>query len=51
MDVVIRNGILRSVQLRIYEPPVLQAMLRGRAYTEPPDVTARICGICRWRTR
>ena len=47
MDVVIRDGILRSVQLRIYEPPrFFEAMLRGRAYTEPPDITARICGIC-----
>ena len=23
-----------------------EAFLRGRAYTEPPDITARICGIC-----
>ena len=22
------------------------AFLRGRAYTEAPDITARICGIC-----
>ena len=34
-------------QLRIYEPPrFFEAFLRGRAYTEPPDITARICGIC-----
>ena len=47
MDVVIRDGTLRRVQLRIYEPPrFFEAMLRGRAYTEPPDITARICGIC-----
>ena len=47
MHVVIRDGEVREVQLRIYEPPrFFEAMLRGRAYTEPPDITARICGIC-----
>ena len=36
-----------DVQLRIYEPPrFFEALLRGRAFTEPPDITARICGIC-----
>ena len=36
-----------DVQLRIYEPPrFFEAFLRGRALTEPPDITARICGIC-----
>ena len=35
------------VELNIYEPPrFFEAFLRGRAYTEPPDITARICGIC-----
>ncbi|GIU90302.1 MAG: hypothetical protein KatS3mg010_1401 [Acidimicrobiia bacterium] len=34
-------------RLRIYEPPrFFEAFLRGRAHTEPPDITARICGIC-----
>ena len=47
MHVVIRDGQVREVQLQIYEPPrFFEAMLRGRAYTEPPDITARICGIC-----
>ena len=47
MHVVIRDGQVRDVQLRIYEPPrFFEALLRGRAYTEPPDITARICGIC-----
>ena len=27
-------------------PVELQAFLRGRGYQEPPDITARICGIC-----
>ena len=27
-------------------PASSRRFLRGRAYTEPPDITARICGIC-----
>lgn len=47
MHVEIRDGVVRDVRLRIYEPPrFFEAFLRGRAYTEPPDITARICGIC-----
>jgi sulfhydrogenase subunit alpha len=31
----------------IFEPPrFFEAFLRGRDYTEAPDITARICGIC-----
>jgi coenzyme F420-reducing hydrogenase alpha subunit len=42
-----RGGRVTSVVLRIYEPPrFFEALLRGRRYTEPPDLTARICGIC-----
>ncbi|MBO3752754.1 nickel-dependent hydrogenase large subunit [Streptosporangiaceae bacterium NEAU-GS5] len=42
-----RQGRITDVQLNIYEPPrFFEALLRGRAYTEPPDITARICGIC-----
>ena len=38
---------VRDVELRIFEPPrIFEAFLRGRAYTEAPDITARICGIC-----
>ena len=38
---------VRDVKLRIYEPPrFFEAFLRGRAFTEVPDITARICGIC-----
>jgi len=34
-------------RLDIYEPPrFFEAFLRGRSYREPPDITARICGIC-----
>jgi coenzyme F420-reducing hydrogenase alpha subunit len=47
MRVEIRNGEVRRVELRIYEPPrFFEAFLRGRRHTEPPDITARICGIC-----
>jgi coenzyme F420-reducing hydrogenase alpha subunit len=36
-----------EVKLRIYEPPrFFEAFLRGRAFSEAPDITARICGIC-----
>jgi coenzyme F420-reducing hydrogenase alpha subunit len=36
-----------QVRLEIYEPPrFYEAFLRGRDYTEVPDITARICGIC-----
>ena len=36
-----------DVRLEIYEPPrFFEALLRGRGYTEAPDITARVCGIC-----
>ncbi|GAA3560528.1 Ni/Fe hydrogenase subunit alpha [Nonomuraea rosea] len=42
-----RGSRITDLQLRIYEPPrFFEALLRGRAFTEPPDITARICGIC-----
>jgi sulfhydrogenase subunit alpha len=47
MSVHIEGGTVVGVQLHVYEPPrFFEALLRGRAYTEPPDITARICGIC-----
>jgi sulfhydrogenase subunit alpha len=47
MYVRIDDGTVADVQLRIYEPPrFFEAFLRGRAFTEAPDITARICGIC-----
>jgi len=40
-------GKVISAQLKLFEPPRLfEAMLRGRACTEAPDLTSRICGIC-----
>ncbi len=45
--ITFEDRTVRSVELRIFEPPrFFEAFLRGRAYTEAPDITARICGIC-----
>lgn len=47
LHVTLSDGAVESVELNIYEPPrFFEAFLRGRAYTEPPDLTARVCGIC-----
>jgi sulfhydrogenase subunit alpha len=47
MQVRIRDGEVENVELQIYEPPrFFEAFLRGRSFTEAPDITARICGIC-----
>jgi coenzyme F420-reducing hydrogenase alpha subunit len=47
LHVTLSGGVVESVELNIYEPPrFFEAFLRGRAYTEPPDLTARVCGIC-----
>ena len=41
------GGRSSDVELHIYEPPrFFEAFLRGRAFSEAPDITARICGIC-----
>lgn len=47
LKVVIRDGKVRSAELDIFEPPrFFEALLRGRAFGEAPDITSRICGIC-----
>src|ERR1700751_1330728 len=47
MYVRIEGDRVDDVKLRIYEPPrFFEALLRGRAFTEAPDITARICGLC-----
>jgi sulfhydrogenase subunit alpha len=47
MHVEVTDGRVQRVELEIYEPPrFFEGMLRGRSYLEPPDITARICGIC-----
>jgi sulfhydrogenase subunit alpha len=43
----ITDGRVERAELEIYEPPrFFEGLLVGRAHTEPPDITARICGIC-----
>jgi len=38
---------LRDVAFKIFEPPrFFEGFLQGRDFTEAPDITARICGIC-----
>ncbi len=47
MYVRVSDGQVEQVRLDIYEPPrFFEAFLAGRSYTEPPDITARVCGIC-----
>jgi coenzyme F420-reducing hydrogenase alpha subunit len=47
MLVKIKDGVVRDVKLKIFEPPrFFEAFLRGRDFREAPDITARICGIC-----
>jgi sulfhydrogenase subunit alpha len=43
----IKGDEVADVKLKIFEPPrFFEALLRGRKWTEAPDITARICGIC-----
>jgi coenzyme F420-reducing hydrogenase alpha subunit len=47
LRVVVHDGIVSEVSLDIFEPPrYFEAMLVGRHFSEAPDITARICGIC-----
>jgi coenzyme F420-reducing hydrogenase alpha subunit len=47
LAVRVRDGRVIKAALDIYEPPrFFEAFLRGRRFTEAPDLTARICGIC-----
>ncbi|MGW2512257.1 Ni/Fe hydrogenase subunit alpha [Streptomyces scopuliridis] len=47
LHLTVRDGRVTAARLRVYEPPrFFEAFLRGRGHTEPPDITARICGIC-----
>lgn len=46
-SVKIRKNRVTEARLNIFEPPrFFEAFLRGRTYSEAPDITARICGIC-----
>ncbi|HXZ20918.1 MAG TPA: Ni/Fe hydrogenase subunit alpha [Candidatus Acidoferrales bacterium] len=43
----IKDERVTEVELKIFEPPrFFEAFLRGRKFSEAPDITARICGIC-----
>lgn len=45
--VKIKDHRVKEVKLNIFEPPrFFEAFLRGRKFSEAPDITARICGIC-----
>jgi sulfhydrogenase subunit alpha len=47
LRVEVHDGIVGEVALEIFEPPrYFEAMLVGRSFTEAPDITSRICGIC-----
>ncbi len=47
LRVVVHDGTVTDVALEIFEPPrYFEALLVGRHFTEAPDITARICGIC-----
>ncbi|MEO5372774.1 MAG: Ni/Fe hydrogenase subunit alpha [Alphaproteobacteria bacterium] len=47
LTVRIRDGRITDLKFGIFEPPrFFEALLRGRMFTDAPDITARICGIC-----
>ena len=42
-----KDGTASEARFNIFEPPrFFEAFLRGRDYSEAPDISARICGIC-----
>lgn len=43
----LKDDKIQDVKFGIFEPPrFFEAFLRGRDFSEAPDITARICGIC-----
>jgi coenzyme F420-reducing hydrogenase alpha subunit len=47
LTLVLDGATVVDAKLKLFEPPRLfEALMRGRACTEAPDITARICGIC-----
>jgi sulfhydrogenase subunit alpha len=47
INIKIKGDKVEDVKFRIFEPPrFFEAFLRGRRFTEAPDITARVCGIC-----
>ena len=47
LRVTVKDGRVEEVQFKVFEPPrFFEAFLKGRHFSEAPDLTARICGIC-----
>lgn len=47
LHIKIKDDKVTDIKFNIFEPPrFFEAFLRGRKFTEAPDITARICGIC-----
>jgi len=47
MYLKLRGEVVEDLKFKIFEPPrFFEAFLRGRRFSEAPDITARICGIC-----
>jgi len=47
LHVRVKGDTVEDIRFRIYEPPrFFEALLRGRMFSDAPDITARICGIC-----
>jgi coenzyme F420-reducing hydrogenase alpha subunit len=47
MHVKVVDGVIEDVQFGIFEPPrFYEAFMEGRPFSDAPDITARICGIC-----
>lgn len=47
LSVRVRDNVIEDIKFRIFEPPrFFEAFLQGRIFSDAPDITARICGIC-----
>ncbi|QSR85914.1 nickel-dependent hydrogenase large subunit [Candidatus Methylacidiphilum infernorum] len=47
ISIEVEKGKVKSCKLHIFEAPrFFESFLIGRHFYEPPDITARICGIC-----
>ena len=47
LHVRVKDGTVTAIKFRIFEPPrFFEALLQGRMFSDAPDITARICGIC-----
>lgn len=47
LHIAVDDGRISDLRLEIYEPPrFFEAFLRGRDFSEVPDIVPRICGIC-----